>query len=727
MEKKMLIVGVSPLATAALSESANKPISAKDKDFMGAPQLMINGQPQVLLSFQFMSWSAAQKEESTDPVYLDQVRLAAQAGIHHHHFGYKVPWPREGEPVDYAELDRGMTATIEADPEALMTLRIQVGAPQWWLNEHPDERTTFDDGTKGAESVCSELWLDALLPKLAALVKHAEAQWGDRVVCYFPSAQHSGEWFYPGVWADKLPGFAPVLERAFRRYVAVKYPTPAQLSRAWGRQVSSFDEVTVPSFDERLSGRLGEFFHPALDHYQIDFFNFMNDAMVDAIAPIAATIKQACGRRKPVMFFYGYLYELAECPAGANHSGHLRMDRILRNPDIDMLASPISYFDREPGGAGHFMVSVDSVAAHGKLWVNEDDIRTYLSDENDEWSRCSTLEESQAVHQRNFAQIFPRRMGCWYMDQEQGWLNGAGIWGNIRKLKQLWEQHLHDPVAFAADIAVITDERSPVYSIPNSVVSGALLGHLRSPLARIGAPVGWWLLEDFLARRVTPAKLYIFTNAFVLTRTERTTMREILKEQAATAVWFYAPGFIDPQAGDAGNHYIEQLTGIPVQSLAEPREDLLEPVRESPLSVGVTAPFGSHQKNLRNQWALTPAAGVQPIATYAGDDSLVGAAVSEQDGWRSVYVASLYAPPALLHSIARDAGVWLYCHSDDVVLGDGQFLSLHASSDGGKLLRLPKPAVVRDCLTGDEVAHGCEARLQMKKGETRLLWVEYSE
>jgi len=255
-------------------------------------------------------------------------------------------------------------------------------------------------------------------------------------------------------------------------------------------------------------------------------------------------------------------------------------------------------------------------------------------------------------------------------------------------------------------------------------VGPVLLSHLRISLTRIGTPVGWWLLEDFLAGKVKRAKLYIFPNAFVLTSAQRARIREILKRQKATAVWFYAPGFIDPGKGDARPEYIRDLTGIPVQPLPDPLEDTLQPVSDSSLCSGVTEAFGSRRGDLRTRWAVVPSGGARPLAVYAGKDQPVGAALSEQDGWRSVFIASLYAPPELLRNIARSAGVWIYCDTNDVVLGDGHFLSLAASEEGEKILHLPRPSTLTDSLTGQKVASGRRITLRMKKGETRLFWVQ---
>ena len=130
---------------------------------------------------------------------------------------------------------------------------------------------------------------------------------------------------------------------------------------------TGFDHVAVPSLDERTQGRLGEFFHPVGDRCQIDFQTFLNEAMADALEQVCATVKAACGGRKPVLTFYGYLSDLAPLHCGLGHSGHVGWRRFLGSAHVDMFASPISYTDRGPGGSGPFMVPVDSLALHGKL------------------------------------------------------------------------------------------------------------------------------------------------------------------------------------------------------------------------------------------------------------------------------------------------------------------------------------------------------------------------
>ena len=61
-------------------------------------------------------------------------------------------------------------------------------------------------------------------------------------------------------------------------------------------------------------------------------------------------------------------------------SGHLAARRVFDSPDIDFLMSPPNYWYRKPGEAGTFMSATDSFRLRGKLWLDESDHRTHLTD-----------------------------------------------------------------------------------------------------------------------------------------------------------------------------------------------------------------------------------------------------------------------------------------------------------------------------------------------------------
>ena len=73
-----------------------------------------------------------------------------------------------------------------------------------------------------------------------------------------------------------------------------------------------------------------------------------------------------------------------------NGTMHLALEKVLACPDVDFLTSPTSYAFRQFGGEGtsHFMSLLGSIKLHGKLWFNENDVRTSLAPgQVGEWGR----------------------------------------------------------------------------------------------------------------------------------------------------------------------------------------------------------------------------------------------------------------------------------------------------------------------------------------------------
>src|SRR5665254_18904 len=92
--------------------------------------------------------------------------------------------------------------------------------------------------------------------------------------------------------------------------------------------------------------------------------------------------------------------------------------RDRNSTDIDVLCSPISYFDRGLDGGAPSMSAAESVALAGKMWLNEDDTATYLSsgDAPGSTERVTTLAATNAQLIRNVGQEALRNFATWWMD-----------------------------------------------------------------------------------------------------------------------------------------------------------------------------------------------------------------------------------------------------------------------------------------------------------------------
>jgi len=645
-----------------------------------------------------------------------QVRLAAAAGVHLHSFGLGMPWPRPGEEPDFSRVDEMLEQVIKADPDGLLLPRFGVDPPGWWYDEHPDEALEFDDGQRRPVCVASRPWRRQMVGHVRALVAHCEAKYGDRMLGYHPCAQHTGEWFYPRTWEARHSGFSHAMQRGFAAWLEAKYGNVQALRRAWAQPDAAFDTATVPTVEERGAAALGLFRDPQRERRIIDFHAYQQVAMVEPLELVARAVKEETGGRKIVVLFYGYYFEISGLPLGPQTSGHLALARLIECPHVDVVCSPISYGDRGLGGIGAFMVPVDSVRNHGKLWLNEDDTRTYLTPESAGYGRVDTPQHTHWVHQRNFGHLLPRRLACWYMDLGgTGWLAGQDIWDEIASLRQTYEADLTQPACWAPEVAVIVDEASPLYLACNAAVMRPLASRLRRQLYRMGTPFGLYLLSDLVAGRVPTAKAYLFVGCFHLTPEARQAVAE--QTRAKTAVWFYGSGYLDDRAS------VDQMTDLVGMTLVE-LDDPPNPVvtleaTESPLTAGLAGTSFGVDAPLGPLWAIEPAPGTHVIGRFP-DGHVAAAAVGGCAG-RSIYIGALTAPATLLRNILKAAGVHVYLDSDDVLLTDGQFLAVTASHEGHKTIRLPAPLRVLTVPGNQVVAESADQiEIDLAHGETRL-------
>ncbi|MHB1461107.1 MAG: hypothetical protein ACYC1M_07500 [Armatimonadota bacterium] len=656
-----------------------------------------------------------------------QSRMASDVGVHDYQIVFTVPPLDDPSYEEYFKgLNRAMELITKADNQAQVNIRIGCQPPLWWFGKYPQELETISNGVTRYPAPSSLLWQDYVRTGLAAAVKRIERDWGSVVSTYFPSAMETGEWFYPvWNWDGAMPGSGEVTRKGFIRWLQAKYQSPQALSASWGISVASFADVQLPTAAERKLGHLGEFYHPKQDQNKIDFVEFYNDAMADGVILCAKVIKEACNRKKKVMAFHGYLHELSGAPSGLNHSGHLKLSRLLNCPDLDMIASPYGYGDRELGGIGAFHGPVDAYAAYGKQYYGEDDTTTHrcpAAPPNYRW--CNDIKQTQSMHTRNFAQNYSRGFGSWYMDLiDGGWLLDTDIWANIGKLHRYWQEHPVQLDKYRPEIVMLVDERSPLYTRPDSKVLGHLHGkEIKWPVASIGAPVGWSTLQAFLDGKVPAAKMYVFASSFALSKRERAKIQATLANQKATAVWLYAPGYIDIEDRLASEANMKELTGF--DFAAEPAcTDILMPSGNSQLAAGYTKEFGSMEPSLAQHWHVD-AGGMIPMAQYpaSGHTGMAALDATPDRPWRSVYVGSLNVPTALLRNIAKWSGVHIHNDTDDIIIGNGDFLCLHAASDGNKTIMLKHKAMVYDCISGKPVGKTASAKIEVKikKGETRI-------
>ena len=235
----------------------------------------------------------------------------------------------------YEEWDRNVERILSVCPDALILPRVNVNLSEAWEAAHPDELcesgSRFDPAHRRA-CLASDVWYEDVKKCLTQFVAHIEASpYADHIIGYQIAGGNTEEWLsYDG--------------NAF-----------------WGARAREKFEAQC---------RAGKREDTLTDRYR-----FLSDTVAERICGLAAHVKALTEHQLVVGTFYGYIME-----AISHTIGHTALGTLLRCPDIDFICSPISYaYTRVPGIDHAYMVPIQSLQLHGKLYFSENDTRTHLS------------------------------------------------------------------------------------------------------------------------------------------------------------------------------------------------------------------------------------------------------------------------------------------------------------------------------------------------------------
>jgi len=713
------------LAMAASASQAFEGVTeARVRVVNGMPRLLVNGRIVPPIAFFFNpEQNAGYREKYQSP----QVRLAAGAGVHLHSFWIHAP-ELSGEEPDYRRIEERLQSFVEDDPEALFILRIW--PPPWegwpeYRRAQEGDFIAYADGTRSRlVTTASPLFWGPSDARLAALIRHLEAgRFGRHILAYHVGGPNSE--LFPEGFRERGPDVSEANTRGFRDWLRQRYGTDAALAEAWSDPSGRIETAQVPRAEpgrfpmrmERPGEAVRLFYDLPAERAWVDYADYTADLTARRVLAWARLIRRATRGRKLVAFFFGYTYDLV-----GSFNGHGGIQKALESPDVDILVAPVPYQHRTPGEPAGFMSSVDSVPLHGKLWLNEDDLRTHCLNEADvpAWlhdgtfgERSRSRQETLGLLDRNLGALAAHRAGTWWMD-----LGGCGafsdpaLWDLLRARLPLLRETIERPRPYRPEVAVIAHDRSKHAIRSDWTGFYQTLIDFRNQVARTGAPVGWYTLGDFLAGRVPRCRAYLFPNAFLLTDEELRGLRRRLERDSALAVWVGAPGIVGEKGLDVARS--ARLTGVRLR---------LAPGRQRRVGSGALAgeEWGPELEVAPRLAVDDPLA--TPLARYA-DDGLVAAAEAQLGRCRSVFVGGIGVSWRVLARLLESAGVHRWARDGEIVHADGRLLVVHTGRPGPLMLTAPPGArlvpVGAEALgrEGERVTVACEA------GETVWLRVE---
>lgn len=619
------------------------------------------------------------------------------------------------DAYDYTQFDQRVLMLLEANPEAYFFPRLYLHAPPWWSEQHPDDIVLMDPGDgnpvplvhsggKPAPSWASEAWRRDTVEGLRRMVAHIEASpYADRVVGYHIASGTTEEWMMWGANENEWVDYSPVNVARFRGWLRDRYGTVESLREAWGDDAVTFETALIPTKSQRQATELGALRDPAQERAVIDFYLYNSDLVADTICHFARAMKDIAGRDKVVGFFYGYLLQLCGEQRQQN-AGHLALEKVLACPDVDFLTSPTSYAFRALGGEGtcHFMSLYASVALHGKLWFNENDVRTSLSGGNvGEWGRAADVAGDIIQQDKELAHALTVGAAQWWFDVGRNRYDHPELMARIAHLTQAAGQAQSLDRAPVDEVAMVVDESSLAYlRVGDRLGTWLLLAQLPA-LHRIGAPVGHYLASDL--PRIADRKVFLFMTGFAPSEADR---REIdaLKRDGNVLVFLWAPGiYRDGRLDEDG---MRDLTGIRLRMSEEPTELRVTLSGGHAITDGLQGQtYGVGQQTFPVVFADDPQATV--VGTLP--DGRPGLVVKEQGDWTAIHSAAPMLPAGILRRISTHAGVHEYIETEDVVWASRDLVAVSVREAGTRLVRLPRRANVRDLYTGEELAREAEA------------------
>lgn len=673
-EKKNLAPPPKPL----IPTPANAPqVIVRD----GLPTIVRDGR--VYPPMFFFGGTADERSAST---VLEELRMASEAGIHLH--SHYIDFEIDEQSID-ANVQMAaylLSKSVAVDPDSQVLFRLVFKAPRGWQQDFPKGRYLHEDGTLAEPSVCDdEFWnqakscLQKFVSKLRLLDQsnHILGVHLDR-----------GEWFLADGWGYDNSDAATI---KFREWARVRYLDDVVMLRAsWFDGKASFEDLQVPIYQPE--GSDGDKFvrSSRKQRKYVDYHLFLSDATVQRIGELAYTAKEASEGNFLVGASYGYTFEWSH-PA----NGHLSLGKLLRTPEIDLIAGPPSYRDREPGGTAAFPGPIDSFALNGKLYISEEDFKTSLSGgrEPDDFNpMIKTPQALDSVHWRGAGAALAHGSGISWMDLwGNGWLKTSSIWSRASKISESLVNGMakgtSDP-----EVCVFIDERALAYLVdPNAFT--LLVQNVRESVLRAGVSAGFYLLSDLAHREKFPeAKTYIFLNAWDLRPDLRAAIKSRLQRDGKVLFWLYSAGLFD--SGRDSLERAREVTGIalkPQPFYSKSGTTILN--RRHPLCDAFPdRAIASGTKLEPSYFAIPEEALVLGEYSQTGLPSFV---VKEFDGgspdqkWTSVFLGEPMVNAALIRALAQMSGAHIWNFNDDVVHLRPPFLTVHCANAGNRTIALP--------------------------------------
>jgi len=638
------------------------------------------------------------------------------------------------EPASFLEMDKSIAEVLNANPQAYVVLNVPLDPDnnpgmRKWVDMHPDQLVQRDDGSAGVSgyrgaivkgqtyaSFASPVWQHDAAQSWRELIRHVRnSSYADRVIGYVPISGISWEWFYWGVQGNEFVDYSKPFTQAFANWAKGQYHGDlALLNNTWNTQYTSFDAIRLPSKEQRIAADHGMFLDPTKSGQVIDLREFFMQVISRNILDFCEIVKEETQGSAICGTYYGYVMHIGSAYFGAQ-SGHYALGKVLSSPNIDFLMSPSPYMDRGIGGGSGYMTTVDSVKLHGKLYINQSDIRTFLTSDigNFLHGKLDTLENSVSVLKRQFSDNVINGVATQWYTFGKGWITGdkrlAQAVGKMWQIEKTLQRTPRDTVDAKNSIAVITSEKSILYTKIDSMIQYVAVDQSINQLNRTGVAWDSYLLSDL--PKLGNYRYYLFLNCFNLSASQRRYIDKNLKKDGNVLVWINSPGIIEDDKSTFAQaiydpNRVSEVTGFKLKQIPDGALTTRMLAGNNPLQRGIVegTPYGSS-----TAWGNATVNGTR-FAAQDGvalgrfiDNDQTSLAVKHFANWTSIYSAAPTLPAALLRNIAHLAKVPVVNDTNgDITYVSKNLFAVHSLVGGERIFNVDKEYKIAKELFSDQ-------------------------
>ena len=658
---------------------------------------------------------------NTPETFMTTEKYASQVGVNFVTFGVPAFW--KDDETCKKLVDSRFKPVIEANPNVKIIVRLGLEPPDEWLDAHPDELMRNVDGTPIIRMHVrfpfpgSEVYRRDAINAMKKFIKYVEEKYPNNIAGYHPSGGNSSEWFYPSR-GNAFNGHSVAIKKCWKNWLKEKYKTDQALQTAWRNPNITIETATVPTEKERRNVHY-PLINPETNYNVADFNVFLQDAMSGIVLLAAKTIRDEAPHRLSVVF-YGYGVGFAGNPRGPAYTGHFAMRKVLDSPYVDVITSPIAYSERFLGGMKGYSVPTESVRVAGKLWVDEDDNRTWLAPESGSPPYVldftqTDREKSKMVMRRNMMQEALKNHGSWWMDLFGcGWFNDRELWNVQEEFKEIENDLIKNSSVYSPEVAVSYDDYSlcQVAATPYPArVSGQMIGQLPRYELLNGTTVGYYLFDDIVKGKATP-KIHYVSGAYALDKKHRELLRK--SEERMTNVYMWTVGYIDKDERKFSLKAVEEATGFKVEYLGEGKAEAYP--TDVLKKAGITENLG--RKYTIPLFSPVAQKGDVVLATYAnGKPAIV---VRKTGKYPQIYCGIPSLSTRLCAYFDSIVGVHSYVDNSAVASANGKYVGFNTTKDGKHTLTLKEEAEVFDVLEDKNLGRFKTKTFDLKKGDVKL-------